>query len=217
MSVNGSNRSFHGFKDIGGTEHKNTPHIKNIQVGVEKWEPMYESIFDVVFTMPPGLAATNNDKTIALMPQCITDISGLDSLQKIPPITKYKYMGVEVAFANPTLDSNGVEITIQFNLNLDNSNTPAILIFFKEWAKLMYNIATNQHSLKQDYVASTVTIREANRRGDVWRQIILKNVILTAFSGLDTLSYESNNVRKLSVTLYADYYDEQIASWNTLV
>lgn len=194
-----------------------TPHITHVQAGLERWDPMFQSIFEVILSAPTALSkqkGIEGDKgVIKLLPEHVTEVSGLDALQKTPAAGQQKFMGVDVSFLNPVLDNTYAEITIQFNLNLNKTNSPEILLFFKEWARLNYDISSGDRSLKEDYTADTVIINEANRNGDIWRKVTLRNVILTAYSGLDSLSYESNEIRKLSVTLRADYWDEQIASW----
>ena len=33
------------------------PHIRSTKAGVNKWDPMHDSIFEVYFTLPDGIAS----------------------------------------------------------------------------------------------------------------------------------------------------------------
>ena len=52
-------------------------------------------------------------------------------------------------------------------------------------------------------------ISEANRDGTVWREVIFKDVFITALAGLDGLDYASSEPRQLTVTFRADYWEEK--------
>jgi hypothetical protein len=202
------------------------PHIQNVTAGKDKWDPVHNSIFEVTFTAPPKLAGSNetngddtinglfNSQNIAILREQVISVSGLDALQKIAAAGQQKFLGVDVSFLNPTLDSTTAEFTIVFNLNLnpkaDKNYDALVLRLFKEWGKLSYNIATGHRALKKDYTCDTLTIAQANRDGIVWRQITFRDVFITGMSGLDSLDYSSSEAVTLSVTFRADYWDEDL-------
>jgi hypothetical protein len=73
---------------------------------------------------------------------------------------------------------------------------------------LSYNIGNGHRTLKKDYVCDTMHISEANRDGTVWREVVFKDVFITAIQGLDSLDYSSSEARQLSVTFRSDYWEE---------
>ena len=188
------------------------PHITNVKAGTERWDPMHLSIFEVGFTVPASLESEGfSGEELQILSQQVVSINGLDALQKVAGVNSQKFLGADVSFLNPTLDSTTAEFTIVFNLNLRNVTDAYVLTLFKKWGMLSYNIGNGHRTLKKDYVCDTMHISEANRDGTVWRQIVMENVIMTGMKGLDTLDYNSSEARTLNVSFHADFWDETIA------
>jgi hypothetical protein len=186
------------------------PHIKNVKAGMEKWDPMHQSIFEVGFTVPASLADQGfTGDELEILSQQVVSISGLDALQKVAGVNSQKFLGVDVSFLNPTLDSTTAEFSIVFNLNLRNTTDAYVLNLFKAWGRLSYDIGNGKRTLKKDYTCDTMHISEANRDGTVWREIIFKDVFITALAGLDGLDYSNSEARQLTVTFRADYWEEK--------
>ena len=185
------------------------PHIKNIKAATERWDPLYQSIFFVRFSVPPTMRGEYNDDELIILSQQVISISGLDSLNKSVKTYTQRYFGIDRTFFTPIIDTTGIDYSIVFNLNIRNRNDVYVFRLFKEWLNLMYSISTGVYSLI-DQTYGGMEILEANRDGTIWRQIVLKNVIVTNISGLETLDYSSSDVRTLNVTFHADYWDETI-------
>ena len=184
------------------------PHITNVKDSIKKYDPMHLSIFEVAFTVPEAMAGEFNGEELQILSQQVVSINGLDALQKVAGVNSQKFLGVDVSFLNPTLDSTTAEFTIVFNLNLRNVTDAYVLTLFKKWGMLSYNIGNGQRTLKKDYVCDTMHISEANRDGTVWREVVFKDVFITAIQGLDSLDYSSSEARQLSVTFRSDYWEE---------
>ena len=185
------------------------PHIKNVKAGMGRWDPMHQSIFEVAFTVPQALADKGfTGEELEILTQQVVSVSGLDALQKVAGANSQKFLGVDVSFLNPTLDSTTAEFTIVFNLNLRNVTDAYVLKLFKAWGRLSYDLATGVRALKANYTCDTMHISEANRDGTVWREVVFKDVFITSITGLDSLDYTSSEARQLSVTFRADYWDE---------
>lgn len=187
------------------------PHITNVQAGIEKWDPMHSSIFQVSFTVPFIMQGEYNQDELLILSQQVVSVNGLDSMQKPLQTHTMKYLGVDVAFFMPRLESTGIDFNIVFNLNLRNVSDAYVFKLFKEWYSHIYNLSTGVVALINQVKAQTMTILEANRDGTVWRQIVMENIVMTAMTGLDTLDYNSSDARQLTVTFHADFWDETIA------
>ena len=185
------------------------PHIKNVKAAYERWDPMHNSIFVVAFTLPSLMMGEYNYDEMQILSQQVESISGLDNLNNSVQITTQKYLGVDVAFFNPIIENTGIDYTVLFNLNLRNISDAYVYKIFKQWTRLIYNVSTGVHALK-NMCCGQMTILEANRDGTIWRQIVLKNIVPTEVKGLETLDYTSADPRHLSVTFHADYWDETI-------
>lgn len=186
------------------------PHITNVSAGINKWDPMYQSVFEVYFSLPKAIASEFAD-TEAILTEQVTDVSGLDALQKTVQAGSQKFLGVDVSFLNTSLDNTYAELTINLNLNLREANDAYVLKVFKAWSKLGYDLADGTRTLKKDYVGDNLRIAEANRDGTIWRSFIFHDILLINVTGLDTLDYTNNEARKLSVQFRADYWSEDLA------
>lgn len=192
--------------------HK-APHVSSISAGRNKFDPVYSSIFEVGIDLPQRVLdlAGIDEPRLTLMEQ-VTEVGGLDALQKTTQAGSQKFMGVDVSFLNPVLDNTYAEFTITFNLNINNNNDVEVLRIFKLWSKLGYDILTGVRTKKQNYIAGTVEINQANRDGMVWRKIKFHDVMVTNVTGLDSLNYTTNDAATLQVTFRSDYWQEYLAT-----
>ena len=186
------------------------PHIRNVQSGINKYDPMHSAMYEVYFTLPEAIQSQFKDDEAVLTEQ-VTEVTGLDALQKTVGAGQQKFMGVDVSFLNPTLDNTYAELTINLNLNIRNATDAFVLKVFKAWEKLGYDLSDGTRTLMADYCTDNLRIAEANRDGTIWRSYIFHKVMLTSVTGLDSLNYTSNNARILTVTFRADYWDEDLA------
>ena len=187
------------------------PHLKNVPAAIERWDPVHNSLFKVIFSVPAAMKGEYNLNELDILSSQIITIDGLDNLQKQIQTYKKKHLGIEVTFVKPFVESSGIEFTITFNLNLRKISDNYVFKLFKEWLDTIYNLATGMQTLKFQYMAENMTILQANRDGTIWRQVDLKNVFITNMGGLNNLDYSSSEPQNLNVTFFAEYWDEHIA------
>jgi hypothetical protein len=186
------------------------PHITNVQAGINRYDPMYQSVFEVSFTLPDAISSEfANDITI--LTEQVTQVDGLDALQKTVQAGQQKFLGVDVSFLNTSLDNTYAELNVQLNLNLREGTDAYVLKIFKAWEKLGYNLMDGTRTLKKDYICETLRVAEAARNGDIWRSFVFHDVLLTGVEGLNELNYTNNEARTLTVHFRSDYWDEEIA------
>lgn len=194
------------------TQVSHLPHITNTNAGNLKWDPMHQAIFEVYFSLPTSIASQFGDMGDGqILTEQVISVNGLDVLQKTVEAGSQKFMGVDVSYLNPTLDSTYAEITIDLNLNLRNGNDAYVLKVFKAWSKLGYDLADGTRTLMTDYCSDNMRIAEANRDGTIWRSFIFHKVMLTGVTGLDSLNYTENGARVLQVKFRADWWDEELS------
>jgi len=186
------------------------PHIKNVKSGINKYDPVHNSIFEVYFTLPEAIAQTFKEDEVLLTEQ-VTNVAGLDVLQKTTDTGEQKFYGVTVSYLNPILDTTAADITIDLNLNLRNVTDNFVLKVFRAWENLSYNLADGTRSIKVGYISDNLRIAVATRNGDIWRSTIFHHVMLKAVTGLDALDYMNNEAIKLQVILRADYWDDELS------
>ena len=188
----------------------NLPHIRSIKSGINKWDPVHKSIFEVAFSLPTPIQSMFMED-VPILTQQVYSVQGLDALQKTTPAGSQRFFGADVSFLNPVLDTTYADLTIVFNLNLRNVTDNFILKIFRAWENLSYDLADGTRSIKSDYCSAFMKIAEGNRNGDVWRSYEFKDVMLTGVTGLDDLDYTSNDARQLTCTFRSDYWYDTLA------
>lgn len=184
------------------------PHTKSVKAGSNKFDPVHNSIFEVTFAFP-SLIASDEENT-ALLTEQVTNVSGLDGLNKTPAAGSQKFFGADVSYLNPVHDNTYVDITIEFNMNLKNIVDNYVLSTFLKWRNLNYNLGNGLRVLKADYSDATITINIANRDGSVWRTVTLYDVMLTSITNFDSLDITTNEPVKLSCVFRSDYWDDTL-------
>lgn len=186
------------------------PHVRNIKSGVNRWDPNHSAVFEVYFTLPAAIQGQFAEDE-AILTEQVTDVSGLDQLQKNTPVGKQRFMNVDVSHSSPVIDETRATITIVFNLNLRNVTDNFVLKVLMAWKNLNYNLADGTRTLKNTYVADNLRIAEANRDGTIWRSYVFHDVILGDITGIDTLNYDDNEARKITAVFVSDFWDDDIA------
>jgi hypothetical protein len=184
------------------------PHTRDVKAGVNHYDPVHSCIFEVFFTLPIITGVKGND--IALLPEQVTNVSGLGALHKTPTITTKKFYGIDVSFLDRNLDSSYIDFTIKFNLNLREATDNYVLTAFMKWRDVNYSLATGAQYLRPDYLAEKIVIHIANRAGIIWRTIVFYDCILSTISGLEELDITSNEALSLSCTFRSDYWDDYV-------
>ena len=151
------------------------PHIKNMKSGMNKYDPVHKSIFEVYFTLPEALQQDFKEDE-AILTEQVTSVQGLDILQKTTPAGEQKFFGVTVSFLNPSLDQTAADLTINFNLNLRNVTDNFVLKVFRAWENLSYDISDGTRGIKMDYISDRMRIAEANRNGAIWRSYVFRHI-----------------------------------------
>jgi hypothetical protein len=94
-------------------------------------------------------------------------------------------------------------------LNLRDDTDNYIYKLFRAWAALGYDVNTGARSLKREYCADWLNISVANRAGDIYWNIIFKDVMLNGGLGnLGELDYEQDEAATLSVKMVSDWWQE---------
>jgi len=185
------------------------PHITNVQAGNNWMDPVHGAVYEVYFTLPRPIQSEFQQDCVILTEQ-VTDVQGIDALQRTTPAGTQKFLGVDASFLNPMVDNTYADIVINFNLNLRKVTDNYVLKLFKAWEQLNYNLIDGTRTIMVDYCADNMQIAEANRDGTVWRSFIFHKVMVTNVVGLDTLNYNDNEARKLTVTFRCDWWTEDL-------
>ena len=184
------------------------PHITNSQAGRNLWDPVHTNIFEVAFTLPEALRAKYGQDE-AILTEHVTKISGLDALHKGPEASQQKFMGTDRSYLKSNLDSTHAELEVTFTLNLRNETDNYIYKLFKDWTFLGYNVNTGERDLKKDYCAQWLKASMANRNGDIIKETVFKDVMLSGgITNFNELSYESGEALEITVKFISDWWQD---------
>lgn len=185
------------------------PHITNSEAGRNLYDPVFKNIFEVYFTLPQPLVAKFGKDT-ALITEHVTKIGGLNALDRAPGVGTQKFMGTDRSYINPKLDQTSADIEVTLNLNLRNATDNYIYKIFRAWAALGYNQSTGERHLKKDCCADFLQISIANQAGDIYREIVFKDVMLMDGLGgnQEDLDYDSADAQELTVKFRSDWWTE---------
>lgn len=187
------------------------PHIKNSQAGVNRFDPVHKSIFEVYFTLPESLRA-EFAKDEMVLTEHVLNIGGLDALYRAPEVDSQKFMGTDRSFIKPTIGETKANLEVDFSLNLRNGTDNYILKLFRAWAALGYDIKTGKRSIKKDYCADWLKVSIANREGDIYQEIVFKDIMINGALEMDgTLDYTADDALTLKVKFVSDWWEEVVA------
>lgn len=187
------------------------PHIQNSEAGVNRYDPVHKSIFEVYFTLPNALQAEFGKDT-ALLTQHVLNVSGIDALYRAPEVESQKFMGTDRSYIKPTIGETKATIEIEFSLNLRNETDNYIAKLFRAWAALGYDIRNGKRTLKKDYCADWLKISIANRAGDIFQEIVFKDVMLSGALTIDGgLDYTTDDALTCKVKFVSDWWTETVA------
>lgn len=184
------------------------PHLQNSVAGRNKFDPVHVNIFEARFTVPEALRAEFG-KDELLIAEHIKNISGLNALNRAPETGVQKFMGTDRSYMMPVLSSTRAELSITFTLNLRDDVDNYVYKFFRAWAGLGYDINTGARELKRNYCADWLNISIANRAGEIYHEIIFKDVMMNGeMDGIDTLDYENGEAAEITVKFVSDWWQE---------
>lgn len=192
------------------------PHFRLSQASMQSFEPIYRNLFEVRITPPAAIRTGTPWENTQLILDNVINISGLGAIEKVPGVVEQKYKGVTRSYAAALPDNTYADITMSFELNLDNANSAYVYKALKAWTDLVYNPLTGELGLKSEYAGTSddptlMTVLVYNKKGVIIKQITFRQIFPTTplASPFDTLSYEQGtDIAKIDgFTFRADYWD----------
>lgn len=192
------------------------PHFRLSQASMQSFEPIYNNLFEVRITPPAAIRTGTPWENTQLILDNVISISGLGGIEKLPPVVAQKYKGVTRSYAGALPTDTFADITMSFELNLDNSNSVYVYKALKAWSDLVYNPLTGELGLKSEYAGTSddptlMTVLMYNKKGVIIKQITFRQIFPTTplTSAFNDLSYDTGTqIAKIdSLTFRADYWD----------
>ena len=183
------------------------PHYRNSRAAMQKFEPLYKAQFEVLLTPPPAVAGG-----WTLVMENVIKVSNITVNKQPEPVTQ-KYKSATRTFAGGIVADTTIKVSLDFEVNLDDSNSAYVYKALRKWCDLIYDPLTGRMGLKRDYVGGPMIINYFNKAGDIFRQIKAPVVFpVTPITGIgDEVDFTSNDIYKVEgFTLQVDYWEETI-------
>ena len=184
-------------------------HYKNSRAAQSLYEPVYKNYFTIQISLPPALGATPEDTNLLL--ENIQKISGLESNSFIDGTAEQKYKWASRRFAKAKPSKTTMDISMDFEVNLNHSHSAYVLKTLRKWNDLVYDPLTGRTGLKMDYVAPSSLITLYDRASNPFWQWRLYNIFpISAIPAIE-LDYNADDIFKITgYKLACDSWDETI-------
>lgn len=180
------------------------PHFRNSQAAMNKFEPVYLSQFEVLLTPPPSVGGWD------LCMEQVGKVSGLE-VNKQPAAITQKYKSATRSFAGGSVDDTSITVSLDFEVNLDDSNSMYVYKALRKWCDLIYDPLTGRMGLKRDYCGGPMIINQFNKNGDIFRQLKFAMVFPVSALPVMDIDFASNDIYRIAgFQLKADYWEETI-------
>jgi hypothetical protein len=184
------------------------PHFTNARAAINNFEPVYLNQFEVIINPPSGITdASTSYNGEMLLTQQVKTITGLSTdITAVDPIQQnYKFATRRYAGGEPS--TSDMNLTLEFEVNLNDKNSMAVYKILRQWSDLIYNPLTGAMGIKSDYVGSMV-ISIFNKRGDVFRRIRIPSCFLSESLNSMELDYENPAIYSVSASFICDYWED---------
>ena len=177
------------------------PHFKNSQASMNNFEPVFLNLFEVTILPPNGVSNTE------ILMEHVNSISGLE-VDKNPAPVEQKYQFATRRFAGSAPESTTLDVTINFSVNLNDSNQMYVYNTLRQWCDIIYNPQTASMGLKADYVG-TIVVQVFNKAGDVFKKYTLYNAFpMSALPSLE-LEYTKQDLFEIELTFAVDHFEDE--------
>jgi hypothetical protein len=173
-------------------------------------EVVYLNLFEITFILPVILQAQNRDPILLLQNATKVSFANLTSFDIGQGTQRYKYSTREF-LTTPTKTSG--EITIPFQVNVNQQGSMETWTTMKSWYDLVFNSQNGSLHYKSDIIG-TIIVNQHDKKGVVLRRVTFQNCQLKTLTGYD-LDWSSNAiVQEVTGTFIYDYFVDEYIDQN---
>jgi len=184
-------------------------HFRNSRASVSLYEPVYLNMFTVQLSLPPAIGSTDEDTNLML--ENVIKIDGLLSDSFPTSTVSQFYKWAARRFAGPKPAQTTMDLTIDFEVNLNDTPSAYVLKTLRKWNDLVYDPLTGRTGVKQSYVAPWMIITLYSRAGAPFWSWKCYNVFPGSAIPAPSLAYQSEELYRITgYILYVDSWDETI-------
>jgi hypothetical protein len=170
-------------------------------------EVVYTNLFEITFVLPVILTAQSRTPLLLLENATKIDFSNLTSFEIGTKEQRFKYSTRQ--FQTTPAKTSG-EITIPFQVNVNQAGSMEVWNTLKAWYDLVFNSQNGTLHYKSDLIG-TIMVNQHDKKGVVLRRVTFQNVQISKLGGW-ALDWGSNEiVQSVDATFLYDYFvDEYI-------
>lgn len=185
------------------------PHFRNSKAAVNLYEPLYLNQFEVLIQPPPAVSNPLGLANRTLLVENIIDFS-VASVDKNPGLVSQNYKFAGRRYAGGAVDQTGVEVTINFETNIDDNGSNYVYKTLRQWHDLIYNPLTGAMGLKRTYANQTyMLVNIFDKEGNVYKQIKIFNCFPNKSIDDYKLEYANGaSLYKINAKFRGDYFDD---------
>lgn len=173
-------------------------------------EVVYTNLFEITFILPVILQAQGRDALLLLENATKIDLSNLTSFEIGQKEQRYKY-STRVFQTTPS-KTHG-ELTIPFQVNVNQNGSMETWSTMKAWYDLLYNSQNGSLHYKSDIIG-TIIVNQHDKKGVVLRRVTFQNCQINKLTGWALDWGSSEIVQTVDATFYYDYFVDEYIDQN---
>lgn len=179
-------------------------HFTKVDSHQNIWEPIYQNLYEATLILPQGLQSIHPNATHLLLENAVS--VSLQAYPSLAPIEqKFKY-STRVFLQTPD-STSAKDIKISFNLNQNEDYQIFCFKMLKDWYDLGWNNETGTLHYKKNMIGDII-VHQHDREGKVIRRMTYHNVMMTGFSGMETLAWTGSEIMSLEASFVSDYWED---------
>lgn len=181
------------------------PHYKNSIAGMEQYEPVYQNLFQISIIPPPGVTIWDKELII----ENVIKVGGLN-VEQMPEPVEQTFKGHKRSYAGSYFNKTYVDITVDFEVNLNNDNSMYVYKALRRWTDLVRDPLTGAMTPKLTYASkqSLMTIHLYKKNGDIIRTWIFPSIFPNKALPEIALNYNEQKIYQASMTFRGDYWED---------
>lgn len=184
-------------------------HFRNSRAAQELYEPVYLNLFTIQIELPTGVGSTPENTNLLL--ENVQKIGGLQSHKMPTSLVSQNYKWATRRFAGAKPESTTMDLTIDFEVNLDRTPSAYVLKTLRKWCDLVYDPLTGRTGIKADYTAPWMLITMYDRAARPFWQWKCYHVFpMTAITVPDLDYQATDNFKITGFGIACDMWDETI-------
>jgi len=182
------------------------PHYKNSKAGMEQFEPVYLNLFQVSLIPPPGVTVWDKELII----ENVIKVTGMTTDKLPEQLIQQTFKGHKRSYAGSLVSTTHVDVTIEFEVNVNNDNSMYVYKALRRWSDLVYDPLTGAMTPKLSYASkqSLLTVHLYKKNGDIIRTWIYPSVFPSQALAEMPLDYGSQTNYKATMKFRSDYWED---------